>query len=158
MAIAPKPNTRRINVDFLGESFDFCLYEKNDVMCGFIREAGYFSRNDLMIMRNLLKPGDVFIDIGANIGWHSSFASRWVGLNGRVFAFEPEQSNFSILSDNFSTFPAKNGQAFKLATLAERHNLSLSRTIRLTLISHKMAHELLNEQIQIHSLLHWRQK
>lgn len=36
-----------------------------------------------------LKPGDVFLDVGANIGYFSILAARIVGATGRVVAFEP---------------------------------------------------------------------
>nr|ADC35998.1 putative methyltransferase [uncultured bacterium 259] len=36
-----------------------------------------------------LKPSDVFIDVGANIGYFSSIAAKRVGNHGRVIAFEP---------------------------------------------------------------------
>lgn len=36
-----------------------------------------------------LKPGDVFVDVGANIGYFSTMAARLVGASGCVIAFEP---------------------------------------------------------------------
>jgi FkbM family methyltransferase len=36
-----------------------------------------------------LKPGDVFLDVGAHIGYFSTVAGRLVGPSGRVIAFEP---------------------------------------------------------------------
>ena len=36
-----------------------------------------------------LKPSEVFIDVGANIGYFSALAARRVGDSGRVVAFEP---------------------------------------------------------------------
>lgn len=36
-----------------------------------------------------LKPGDVFLDVGANIGYFSMLASKLVGDTGRVVSFEP---------------------------------------------------------------------
>ncbi len=36
-----------------------------------------------------LKPGHVFVDIGANSGYFTILAARFVGSSGRVFAFEP---------------------------------------------------------------------
>jgi FkbM family methyltransferase len=36
-----------------------------------------------------LKPGDIFVDVGANIGWISLNAARQVGPAGRVIAIEP---------------------------------------------------------------------
>jgi FkbM family methyltransferase len=40
-------------------------------------------------LRELLKPGDVFVDVGANVGFFSVLAGRIVGKTGRVVAFEP---------------------------------------------------------------------
>src|SRR5579863_2846250 len=50
---------------------------------------GYYSRDLLQALDRLLKPGDVFLDVGANIGEVSLFAAKRVGRAGRVTAFEP---------------------------------------------------------------------
>lgn len=44
-----------------------------------------------------MKPGGVFVDIGANIGWHSKIVQN-KGYD--VIAFEPEPDNFNILKEN----------------------------------------------------------
>jgi FkbM family methyltransferase len=36
-----------------------------------------------------LEPGDVAIDVGANVGWHTLLMASRVGAGGRVFALEP---------------------------------------------------------------------
>jgi FkbM family methyltransferase len=40
-------------------------------------------------LRRLLAPGDVFYDVGANVGFFTLLGSRLVGPEGRVVAFEP---------------------------------------------------------------------
>jgi FkbM family methyltransferase len=40
-------------------------------------------------LRRRLRPGDTFIDVGANIGYKSAMASRLVGPRGVVVAIEP---------------------------------------------------------------------
>jgi len=40
-------------------------------------------------LRRLLAPGDVFYDIGANVGFFTLVGARLVGPGGRVVAFEP---------------------------------------------------------------------
>ncbi len=40
-------------------------------------------------MRRLLRPGDTFIDVGANIGFLSAMGAGLVGQTGQVHAFEP---------------------------------------------------------------------
>ena len=42
------------------------------------------------VLQQYLRPGMVFYDIGANIGFFAFIAARLVGKDGRVFAFEPE--------------------------------------------------------------------
>lgn len=51
---------------------------------------------DSDILKAVLRPGDVYIDVGANIGHLAFEASLIVGESGRVFAFEghPRTANF----------------------------------------------------------------
>jgi FkbM family methyltransferase len=47
-----------------------------------------------------LRPGDLFCDVGANIGYYSLLASQIVGETGRVIAFEASPSIFEQLQAN----------------------------------------------------------
>ena len=47
-----------------------------------------------------VRPGEIFYDVGANIGVYTVLAARCTGKNGRVFAFEPHCPSFSRLLDN----------------------------------------------------------
>jgi FkbM family methyltransferase len=40
-------------------------------------------------MQRILRPGDCFVDVGANVGRHTCEAARLVGEEGRVIAIEP---------------------------------------------------------------------
>jgi FkbM family methyltransferase len=51
-------------------------------------------------MLELLDPGDVVYDLGANIGWYSLLAARRVGPSGQVVAFEPAIENAAQLRRN----------------------------------------------------------
>jgi len=44
--------------------------------------------------------GDVVVDIGANIGYYTVLASKQVGNMGKVYAFEPDPTNFELLKKN----------------------------------------------------------
>lgn len=46
------------------------------------------------------KHGDVVIDVGAHIGRYTLLVSNLVGDRGKVVSFEPDRSNFRILSMN----------------------------------------------------------
>lgn len=49
------------------------------------------------IFRRALKPGAIFVDIGANLGYWSAFAASLVGRDGAVHAFEPAPHLFPSL-------------------------------------------------------------
>jgi FkbM family methyltransferase len=50
--------------------------------------------------RETLRLGDVFVDVGANMGYFTLLASGLVGQSGRVLAFEPAVPNVHHLSRN----------------------------------------------------------
>ena len=50
---------------------------------------GTHSMEVVHALRHLLDPGDVFVDVGANIGYLTAVAGDRVGPSGRVVAFEP---------------------------------------------------------------------
>jgi FkbM family methyltransferase len=51
-------------------------------------------------IRSTVQPGDVFYDIGANIGMYTLLAASRVGDAGKVYAFEPHVRNFTSLLQN----------------------------------------------------------
>lgn len=51
-----------------------------------------FEEEEQDFVAAFLRPGDVFLDIGANIGLFSVIASERVGPEGRVYSFEPAGS------------------------------------------------------------------
>jgi len=52
------------------------------------------------IFKKSLKRGDIVVDVGAYIGYYSLLASRIIGSEGKVYAFEPEPQNWSLLNKN----------------------------------------------------------
>ena len=65
-----------------------------------IREQGIWEPYETSLLLSLLRPDDVFVDVGANIGYFSLIAATLVGAAGAVFAFEPDPANYSLLRDN----------------------------------------------------------
>ena len=57
-------------------------------------------RPETRLVSSLLRQGDVFVDVGANVGYFTLIASDAVGKTGKVFAFEPEPNNFALLRKN----------------------------------------------------------
>ena len=50
---------------------------------------GIFEPHTVRLMESLLRVGDCFVDVGANVGVYSLAAARCVGKQGRVLAIEP---------------------------------------------------------------------
>jgi FkbM family methyltransferase len=63
---------------------------------------GVYEPETTDLVKRILKPGDVFLDIGANVGWYTLLAAGLVGETGRVIAFEPEPANFALLQQNIA--------------------------------------------------------
>lgn len=55
-----------------------------------------------------LRPGDVFFDLGAFVGAFTLLASRLVGPDGRVVAFEPDPGPRDVLERNLAANRATN--------------------------------------------------
>jgi len=55
-----------------------------------------------------LNKGDIFIDVGANIGLFTIIASNKIGSNGRVYAFEPTSETYGKLIKNIKINQSKN--------------------------------------------------
>lgn len=55
--------------------------------------------NDYVFIE-LVREGMIVVDIGAHMGYYTLLAARAVGDKGKVFAFEPEPSNYALLVKN----------------------------------------------------------
>jgi FkbM family methyltransferase len=68
----------------------------------------FIETGDIQSLRSYVKPGEVVIDVGANVGFFTKRFARWVSDGGFVIAVEPEESNFRQLLrnlDNSGTAP-----------------------------------------------------
>jgi FkbM family methyltransferase len=65
-----------------------------------IAQTGEWEPFETELIQCFLRPGDVFVDIGANIGWYTIVAASIVGVNGHVYAFEPARDNFELAVRN----------------------------------------------------------
>lgn len=98
------PDWRRIHFRLTGkttvDSATFYLHPNDNYLTQSIVNDGVYEPTETALVRKILKEGDVFIDVGANIGWYSVHAARLVGPRGQVVAFEPEPNNLHLLRKN----------------------------------------------------------
>lgn len=83
-----------------------------------LKEFGVLEKN--------LKPGDVALDIGANMGLLALFMARAVGDKGKVYAFEPDVENVSLFKKNIAVNGFdKNTSIFQKAIAEKSGKLNL---------------------------------
>lgn len=63
---------------------------------------GCYDYHETRFIEHYLRPGDSFIDAGANIGTYTLLAARLVGPTGSVDSFEPDQRAYKRLADNIT--------------------------------------------------------
>src|SRR5437773_815579 len=67
-----------------------------------LTSSGFLKKKypELFYLNKIIKPGFVCIDIGANMGYYSTFMSRLAGKDGKVFSVEPVPLFADILKLN----------------------------------------------------------
>jgi FkbM family methyltransferase len=65
-----------------------------------LRDYGEFSELEFDMLRQLLRPGDVVVEAGANIGALTIPIARAVGTAGAVYAIEAQRRVFQVLCAN----------------------------------------------------------
>jgi FkbM family methyltransferase len=91
----------KVNYETLwGDKMSFYLPEG-----GAIYYYGFFEANLSNFFINILKEGDVFIDVGAHVGYYTMLTSALVGKTGKVYSFEPTPRTFQSLKVNASSKP-----------------------------------------------------
>lgn len=86
---------------------------------------GAYEKAELKAVSGILRPGDVFLDLGANLGLYSLHASRIVGESGKVISFEPFSTNFNALKEHVAMNQLSNVQLEKLAVGKESGMITL---------------------------------
>lgn len=77
------------------------LVNRHDIYIGrSLLELGEFSEGEVDLFRQVLRPGAIVVEAGANIGSHTVPLARLVGPSGRIYAFEPQRIVFQLLCAN----------------------------------------------------------
>lgn len=81
-----------------------------------------FGNNELAVQKvfeSQLQPGDVVLDVGANVGFFTVLSAHLVGSDGHVFAFEPHEDNVAAIHYNVALNGFKNVTVIE-AAVADR--------------------------------------
>jgi FkbM family methyltransferase len=72
-------------------------------------------------VKNLVQPGDICIDIGANLGYFSVPLSKYIGTKGKLYSVEPVASFRKHLIKNLNNFGLNNTEVLPYALGEEDH-------------------------------------
>ena len=86
-----------------------------DVIQRYIFYFGFWEPNLTEFLKTRLIEGDVFVDVGANIGYFTLLASRLVGRAGKVIAIDASPTIFAKLLGNLKRNQATNVNALNVA-------------------------------------------
>lgn len=90
-----------------------------------LSSEGIYEPFETEFVKRELKKGDVVLDIGANIGYYTLIFAKLVGEKGKVFAFEPEPTNFYLLKKNVEINGYKNVTLIQMAVSNKTEKLKL---------------------------------
>ena len=78
------------------------------------------------VCSQLVKPGDVVLDVGANLGWMTLTLSAIVGDKGLVHAFEPNPEMCNFIDEAVTRNDIRNVSLYRVALGSEVGKLTLS--------------------------------
>lgn len=76
---------------------------------------GSYEMDKQQLFAQHVKPGDVVLDIGANVGFYTLLSSELVGSGGKVVAFEPVPRNLKFLHEHIKVNALGNVEVIEAA-------------------------------------------
>ncbi len=104
------------------------------VLHGFLRKK----YPELFYLEQIVKPGSVVIDIGANLGYYSVKLSKLAGENGKVYAVEPIQMFYNVWKNNVKNSGFDNLQLCPYALGSETKTVQMGMPEKEGLLHHGM--------------------
>jgi len=113
-------------VNVAGRHFKLHLDMEDEPSQAAIFKTGGWEPKVTAFLLEKLKPGMIFIDVGAAIGWFTIIAASIVGRSGRVIAFEPAPHRFRTLFENVKLNTDGNVECVNKAVSSEKGEAYIS--------------------------------
>lgn len=84
-----------------------------------------YEKNVMKVMDEIVTQGDIFVDIGASIGYFSLQIAKNIGKEGHVYAFEPAPERFATLKKNININDCNNITPINAAVTDKNDNVSI---------------------------------
>ncbi len=116
-----RSNPRVVQLD----GYKLCVRPSDGTVSTAVLAFGEYEPNVIAELAPLLKPGGVFVDIGANIGYLTMLAAARVGPAGRVLAFEPNPDNVVLLREGIRANGFTNIELFPLGAADRQRTIEM---------------------------------
>jgi FkbM family methyltransferase len=104
-------------------------------------------RKEIALLNRIVKPDNVVLDIGSNIGFYTTLLSKAVGPQGQVFSFEPDSKNYNHLYQ--STKGLLNVQIHQKAVASKTQKIVLYTSKELNVDHRTYKPEQFDQEIEI---------
>lgn len=94
------PNLQSYRAQTDGDDFLYIDLRQSMCLTIFFHQGQPHEQGTERLLQYVLKPGDTFVDVGANVGFYTRMGSTLVGESGQVLAFEPLPSALRLLQMN----------------------------------------------------------
>ena len=95
---------------------------------------------ELFYLQELIKPGFICIDIGANVGYYSTMLSKQVEATGHVHAVEPVALFQQIFTQNMKLFKCNNVTLHPVALGGEKGSITMGTPMIDGVFRHGLTH------------------
>jgi FkbM family methyltransferase len=108
---------RLFQQEYIGKTYFGALMRCNlsDMIQCYVFHFGVWEPEISHLFGQILRPGDVFVDIGANVGYDTLLGSSLVGPQGQVIAIEASPNTFDKLKENIALNKSTNIRAENVA-------------------------------------------
>lgn len=87
-------------------------------------DFGSYESDETAFLKSVLRDGEVFLDIGANLGWYSLALGRHCPTS-RIYAFEPIPSTVEMLEKNIRLNRLGNIEVIRMGLFSQEDELEL---------------------------------
>ena len=119
---APSPPPVRVATD-VGA---LLLPAHDQLILPVLQAEGRWEPEEADVLRDLLRPGMSFVDVGAHVGYMTLLAAHAVGPAGRVWAVEPAPANAALLRANLAHNGAAHVEVIEAAASDRTGRIGLS--------------------------------
>jgi len=113
--LARRMTARPRDVAVFGDGMRLRCYPDSQSVALALYTGGWADWHEMGFIKRYLRPGDAFLDVGANVGVYSLLAAWRVGATGRIDAFEPAPETLERLRENLAISGVSNVHVHALA-------------------------------------------